>query len=53
MEFDKWLKELDAVAAKNGQEGSLSEQTGKDCWRGYYDDGFSPLDAFIEDCEAA
>lgn len=49
MEFDKWLAELDKVALKNGHTSSYVEGTGKDCWQGYFDDGFSPEDAFAED----
>lgn len=48
-EFQEWLKQLDAYAAKYGNKDYV-KSTGDDCWRGYFDDGHSPEDAYQEDC---
>ena len=48
-EFSDWIVQLNAVAASNGNVGYV--QTGnEDSWRGYFDDGRSPEDAYQEDC---
>jgi len=55
--FEEWITALELVmddwGAKNDGRpygsGSLAETTGLDCWRGYYNDGYSPRDAFSED----
>lgn len=49
-EFKGWLKKLDEVAKSYGHTTSYTEDTGADCWRGYFDDGLSPEDAYQEDC---
>ena len=47
-EFQKWLDELDEVAAKFDAP-NLVEQTGAECWKCFFDDGYSPEDALRED----
>lgn len=50
--FDEWLERLEAEDAKRQPSNSgwrLVEQTGRECWRAYYDDGYSPLAALLED----
>jgi hypothetical protein len=52
LSFEEWLRELDAEYEKRGgdQTGkSLVAQSGRECWRDYYDDGYSPADALSED----
>ena len=49
-EFHAWLKLLDAEAHRRGHDtASLSQDTGIDCWRPYFDDGQSPEEALTED----
>ena len=51
--FEQWLVRLDDAAIDCGiaEQGAqrLSEQTGAECWRGYFDDGYSPWAALAED----
>lgn len=47
--FDEWLAELDARGGDRYGAGKVSENTGAECWRGYFDDGYSPQDALDED----
>ncbi len=47
--FDNWLTQLDAVALKNGYTKGIVETAGEECWREYYDEGYSAEEAFIED----
>jgi hypothetical protein len=50
MTFDEWLAELDRVAVSHfGFSGPIVAQTGRDCWRSYYDDGDTPRGAIAED----
>lgn len=49
MSFDDWLKELDAEAERLANVKNLSTKTGRDCWRTYFDDDYSPADALVED----
>lgn len=48
-DIDSWLNELDKIARIHGGEGSLVEITGRDCWLEYFEDGYSPADAYLED----
>ena len=51
-DFEAWLIELDAeYEFRNGDQTGrpLVEQTGEECWRDYYDDGYTPAAALIED----
>lgn len=51
--FSLWLRELDKEAAARCygpfSEGSFTLSTGRECWRFYYDEGFSPEHALDED----
>lgn len=51
--FADWCRELDKEAEARGygpfKEGSLTLSTGRESWRCYYDDKFSPEDALDED----
>lgn len=50
MSFEEWLERLDAAAERLDPEcKSYSKQTGTDCWKGYWEDGYSPEDAIYED----
>lgn len=45
--FQAWLSELRALpsAVEFGYDGS----EGDECWQGYYDGGYRPVDALAED----
>lgn len=55
--FESWIADLEKImddwgAKHDGRpygDGPLAETTGLKAWRGYYDDGYSPQDAFSED----
>lgn len=47
--FDEWLAMLDAAALSNGFKGRIVKDTGSDCWRDYYLDGYTPTQALLED----
>ena len=47
--FEYWLSALDKIAGSAYGEGRCSENTGQECWRSYYDLGYSPQAAFDED----
>lgn len=52
MTFDKWLTDLRAVIIADtayGAPADYIEQTGRDCWRDYYEDDFTPEDAWASD----
>lgn len=48
-EFADWIKNLNVVAAGYGNVGYV-QPGNEDSWRGYFDDGYSPEDAYQEDC---
>lgn len=49
--FEAWCRALDDHARSVwGVDWSITESTGVDCWRSYYDSGGTPEDAFAEDC---
>jgi hypothetical protein len=47
--FEQWLTELDIEAAKYGSPDT-TKQTGSECWEPYFDDGYTPAEAWAEDC---
>ena len=47
-----WLLRLDDVARKRGCEG-LVAQTGVCCWIDFFEDGYTPEAAWVEDCSNA
>jgi hypothetical protein len=48
--FEQWLAQLDEVArASFGFDGPITDDTGAECWRSYYEDGYTPRDALAED----
>ena len=50
MSFNEWLAALDEEAKRRGYEGaSITQDSGEECWRGYYEDGYSPKDAMDEE----
>ena len=51
--FQEWLDELDAYAAQLGWPENIVKQTGSDCWRDYYMDGYTPAEAWAEDMSYA
>lgn len=49
-EFTEWLKKLDTAAVQKGYTtSSISNETGIESWRPYFDDGQSPEEALEED----
>lgn len=57
--FGEWCAELDRVNTEKRLAefvygiGSVTDKTGADDWRGYYDDGYDPEDALREDLSCA
>lgn len=51
--FEQWLGFLDQVALSNRWKERIVAQTGAECWRDYYDDGYTPYEALQEDCSYA
>lgn len=56
--FEAWIADLEIIMDEFASEygggrpygdGTLAETTGLECWRGYYDGGYSPREAFDED----
>ena len=49
MSFDEWILELKEIYA---QKGCIVEQMdfSYETWKDYYDDDYSPRDAFDEEC---
>lgn len=50
--FEEWCDELNKLSAAEPNrygEGDLIKICGAECWRQYYDDGYSPQDAWDED----
>lgn len=51
--FGAWIEQLNQEARKRGYLAeAFTDATGTECWRSYYQDGFSPADALDAD-EAA
>jgi hypothetical protein len=48
--FRAWLEKLINYANECGFKGNIVEQTGEDCWLGYYEDDYTPEEAYTEDC---
>lgn len=53
MSFDKWLKQVDLEMNKLGHQGSYVAETGRECWLGFYEDGYTPAKAVAEDMSNA
>ena len=50
LDYDHWLEALDKYARTKGFQGRpIYEQTGREAWRSFYDDGYTPEDALDED----
>jgi len=47
--FDGWCDELDKIAKRDGFDYEMTKHTGKEAWRGFYEDGLDPEDALYED----
>lgn len=51
--FEQWLAGLDHAALTAGFRCRMVAGTGAECWRDYYDDGYTPRDALAEDLSHA
>lgn len=52
--FEDWCEELDSIAIEKYEfQCNLTETTGKNCWWTYYDEGWIPEDALLEDMSYA
>jgi hypothetical protein len=51
--FSQWLEALDAAALTMGFKGRIVKDTGDDCWADYYNDGYTPRAALVEDLHSA
>lgn len=49
IDFPDWVRQLEAIAAKDDVIIDTAD-TGTDCWWDYYNDGYSPADAWGEEC---
>ena len=47
--FSDWLCFLDHSALSIGFKRRIVNDTGAECWMHYYEDGYTPLQALIED----
>ena len=47
--FENWLGFVDSIYLTLGFPYRVVEQTGADCWRDFYESGYSAYDAVIED----
>ena len=50
--YGQWLDEV-AVLAGYGSGSSLVRVTGLHCWQDYWEEGYSPQEAWDEDCANA
>lgn len=48
-EFEKWLDEVDEIGRAEGYKHSIVKQTGSAAWAAYFEDGYSPEEAYDED----
>ena len=46
--FEDWISELNKLPNIYGP-GAVTDHTGVECWRDYYDDDYCPEDALAED----
>jgi hypothetical protein len=53
MPFPRWLAVIDQLKSPIYGDKGIIEQTGAECWRCYYDDGYTPEDALAEDLSHA
>jgi hypothetical protein len=55
LSWPEWLARLNAYASEHDMDyaatgdRTLTADTGEDCWRMFFDDGYSPEDALDED----
>ena len=50
LDFDAWCDEIDRLCRQlHGFEVDYTKESGRDAWRGHYDDGLTPDDALTED----
>jgi hypothetical protein len=47
--FSDWCASLDRWAGRYGYGANFVQQTGEECWREYYHEGYSPSEALRED----
>jgi hypothetical protein len=56
MSFDEWKEKLNTIADRFGYKTggeSLTDHTGEDCWREFYEHGYTPYEALQEDASRA
>ncbi|MFT9070894.1 MAG: hypothetical protein ABF446_11435 [Acetobacter orientalis] len=51
--FEKWLSDLNAIFAEEWDAPDYVESTGQESWVGYWEDGYSPREAFNEEASYA
>lgn len=51
--FEQWLSLLDHAFLSIGARRRIVQDTGADCWRHYYDDGYTVHDTMLEDLSCA
>lgn len=50
LSFNDWMAALNRLAERAGMNTPLEAETGEECWREYFDDGYSPGGAWAEEC---
>lgn len=51
--FEKWLSDLSAVFAEKWGAPDYIETTGREAWVCYWEDGYTPHEAFNEEASYA
>ncbi|NSL93878.1 hypothetical protein [Acetobacter syzygii] len=51
--FKKWIFNLNEIFLREWGVPNYAEDTGLDQWRTFYDEGYSPLEAFKEEASYA
>ena len=47
--FEKWLEELDEEARRIDSTITNLTENNEDCWKAYWEDGYTPKEALYED----
>lgn len=51
--FKDWLHFLDGAVLTAGWKYRIVQETGEECWLDYYECGYTPLEALLEDFGSA
>ena len=48
-EFKEWVEQLNVYGKKKGFDGNITDESGAENWFIYFQDGYSPEEAYEED----